>query len=100
MMSPMFTEVKLRGMGQAFPGMNPSGGPAYMYQAATPAAAPLQPSPTPSVAPQPAPTLPSSPAGAAASDGSAASPKIPTRYYLGAVAIVAFAFSLILPSSK
>jgi len=98
MMSPLFTEVKLRKMGQSFPGLNPSGGPAFMYQAQTPAPAPLQPTPTVAVPPGSTPVLPPSPAPA--SDGSVASSRIPARYYLGAIVLVAFGFALILPSSK
>lgn len=104
MLSPLFTEVKLRGMGQAFPGINPSGN-AFMYQAATVSpAAPLQPTP----AAPPGPASSAAPGGPAAvaplapapSDGSVGSNKIPASYYLGAIVIVAFGFSLILPSSK
>ena len=101
MLSPLFTEVKLRGMGQSFPGVNPSGN-AFMYQAQTPAPAPLQaapPTPTVSVPPGSTPTLPPSPAPApapASSDGSVASAK----FYAGAIALVAFGFAILLPSRK
>ena len=99
MLSPLFTEVKLRGMGQSFPGVNPSGN-AFMYQAQTPAPAPLlaaPPTPTVSVPPGSTPTLPPSPAPApASSDGSVASAK----FYAGAIALVAFGFAILLPSRK
>lgn len=105
MFSPLFTEVKLRGMGQAFPGMNPSG-PAFMYQATIqPVPAPVTPAPAPTPAPlspmptavvpvQPAVVLPAAPTTVVvqAPDN--------TKYILGAIVIVALAGAFLIPSGK
>lgn len=102
MFSSLFTEVKLKGMGQGFPGLNPSGGQAFMYQAQTQTPAPLQPAPaTPtSVVPSGAtPVLPPTPAGVTQS-GNVVGGGIPQTYIVGAIAFVAFVGAMILPSSR
>jgi len=107
MFSPLFTEVKLRGMGQGFPGVNPSGGPAFMYQATVqPVTAPLAPAPAPASPPvrtevvpvptavvpgQPGVVLPPAPTTVVvqAQDN--------TKYILGAIIVVALAGAFLIP---
>lgn len=97
MFSPLFTEVKLRGMGQAFPGANPAAGPGF--QQAAPAPVPLAPAPTPmptSVVPAASTAvLPPTPVVEAPPES-----PVKAKYVLGVVVAVAFLGALLIPSSK
>lgn len=108
MFSPLFTEVKLRGMGQSFPGINPSGGPAFMYQATIqPVPAPLAPAPAPAptptpVSPMPTAVVPAQPGVVLPAAPTTVVVQAPdnTKYILAAIVVVALAGAFLIPGGK